>query len=271
MHKTFGKFLLNGKTALVTGGATGIGYHLARALASVGAQVIIAARREELLSEAAEALTEDTGTKVSWCQLDLSDRQQTAAIAGQLIKEHSGIDILVGNAGIDGFQPIEQIVDDDLDRVLMVNLTANITLAKHFLAYMRQNKWGRVIFCSSINERLVSAQEGMTAYAASKSALSSVARTIAFEAGRDGVTANSLVIGACLTDMLSGILDRLEPEQREGLTQSMLSQNALGRFASPAEFEGVVQLLASDAGSYITGSALTIDGGWTANLKSNPV
>lgn len=270
MHDTFRKFDLSGRSAFVTGGGTGIGYYLARGLASLGARVMIAARREELLRSAAAKLGEESGREVLFTTIDLSDRGNTIACARSAIARLGGVDIFVGNAAQDGFCPIERIRDEDVDRMLLVNVTANITLSRLFLPHMRERRWGRILFSSSITERLVSAQEGMTAYAASKSAVGSLARSIAVEAGHDGVTANALVFGAFMTDMLEAALDSAGAEQRARIVESVVSQNALGRFARPPEVEGVVQLLASDAGSYITGATIPVEGGWTVTLKANP-
>jgi len=269
MYDTFKKFDLSGKTAFVTGGGTGIGYFVARGLVSLGAKVMIAARREEVLKNAASRLSEESGREVLYTAINLADRANTISTAESAIERMGGIDIFVGNAAQDGFAPIDQVKDEDVDRMLLVNVAANITLSRLFLRGMRQKRWGRIIFSSSINERLVSAQEGMTAYAASKSAVSSLARSLAVEAGHDGVTANALVLGAFMTDMLKAAIDSVDVSLRVPLVNAVVSQNALGRFAQPHEVEGVIQLLASNAGSYITGASIPVEGGWTVTLKAN--
>lgn len=269
MYDTFRKFDLTGKTAFVTGGGTGMGYFMTRGLAALGATVMIAARREAMLKSAVEKLHTETGREVLYTTIDLADRENTIATANAAIERLGGVDIFVGNAAQDGFTPIEQIRDEDVDRMLRVNVAANITLSRLFLPSMRARKWGRVIFSSSINERLVSAQEGMTSYAASKAAVSSLARSIAVECGHDGVTANALVIGAVMTDMLEAAINSVGPELRTQLVNAVVSQNALGRFAQPDEIEGIVQLLASSAGGYITGAAIPVEAGWTVTLKAH--
>ncbi|HKY90311.1 MAG TPA: SDR family NAD(P)-dependent oxidoreductase [Nevskiaceae bacterium] len=270
MHDTFKKFDLTGRTAFVTGGGTGIGYFMSRGLAALGARVMIAARRADVLAAAANQLREETGREVLYAPIDLADRSNTIAAARSAVERLGGVDIFVGNAGQDSWAPIDRVRDEDVDRLMLVNVTANITLAREFIPHMRKKKWGRILLSSSITERLVSAQEGMTAYAASKAAVSSLARSIAVDTGHDGITANAIVFGAFMTDMLQASLDSVGAEQRAHLVNAVVSQNALGRFAQPHEAEGVVQLLASDAGSYITGAAIPVEAGWTVTLKANP-
>lgn len=269
MYDTFGKFDLTGKTAFVTGGSIGIGYFIARALAGLGARVMIAARREEALKTAAARLSAETGHEVLWSRIDLADRPDTIATANSVINLLGGVDIFVGNAAQPpDYVPIDEVKDEDVDRLLSVNVAANVTLTRLFLPHMRSRKWGRILFCSSIAETRASALEAMAVYGASKSALSSLARAIAVEAGRDGITANALILGLFMTDMTEAALDLLSPTQREQQIDTTISNIALGRFARPHEIEGVVQLLASDAGSYITGASIPVEGGWTVVLKA---
>lgn len=271
MYDSFGKFDLTGKTAFVTGGSIGIGYFMARSLASLGATVMIAARRQELLTAAAARISAETGREVLWTTIDLADRADTTRAASAALERLGGVDIFIGNAATaPDYAPIDQVRDEDVERMLLVNVAANITLTRLFLPHMRARQWGRILFSSSIAERQASALECMAAYGATKSAVSSLARAIAVEAGRDGITANALILGLFMTDMTEAALDRLNPTQREQQINDTVSHIALGRFARPHEIEGIVQLLASDAGSYITGASIPVEGGWMVALKANP-
>lgn len=272
MNIVLQKFNLQGKTAFVTGGGTGMGYYMARGLAGLGAEVIIASRRESVLKEAAERMSDEVGNKVHYLTIDLLDRENVETQAQQAIQKLNGVDIFVGNAGQEVFEKIEDIRDESMDRLFQANVFSNFALSRAFLPSMRKKQWGRIIFSSSIAARLVSAQEGLSLYGSSKTAIFGLVRSIAMEAGHDGVTANSLVLGTFLTDMIKGIVARSKTEEeRLALIDSLASNSAVGRFGRLEEVEGIVQLLASDGGAFITGAEIPVEGGWTIALKANPV
>ena len=272
MFAPFEKFDLTGKTALVTGGSAGLGFHMARALGRAGAHVLIAARRPEALEEAAKQLKADSYIKnVDWHPVDLADRESVSALAAYAINQFGGIDILVGNAG---GTFVEQIIDLDPDKVaegFQLNLMSNMQLAKAFLPRMRERKWGRFIFSSSIASVLVGPREGTATYVATKAALNGFCRQIAADMGHYGITANSLVLGFYLTDIVSNAVRQMRETQGPAVAKKFVdefvSSTALGRFGDPAEVEGLVQLLASDAGSYITGASIAIDGGMSIMMR----
>ena len=268
------KFDLTGKTALVTGGGTGIGYSIARALAQSGAKVMISARRENVLKEAAVRLSDEAnGNEVLYATMDLADRDSVSETAEKAIADLGGVDIFVANAAQEIYCSIDEVGYDAIDRIHQVNVAANISLVKDFLPHMRNKKWGRVIFISSILSKLASAQEKMGLYSASKAALNAYARMAAVEAGRDGITFNNINPGAYKTEILEQVLGELEDAQGREAVQQVLkdtsSVTALGRLGRCEELEGVVQMLASNAGSYITGADIVVDGGMSIMLKPN--
>jgi NAD(P)-dependent dehydrogenase (short-subunit alcohol dehydrogenase family) len=272
MIAPFEKFDLTAKNALVTGGSAGLGFHMAKALARAGANVLIAARREDVLADAAKKLMQDPFIKnVAWHPVDLVNRASVVALAEHAIKEFGGIDILVGNAGATYVEQLVDINPETVDDGFQLNLTANMQLAKVFLPRMREKKWGRFIFSSSIASVSVGPLQGTAMYAASKAGLNAFSRQIAADMGRYGITANSLVLGFFLTDILSGAVkhmrETLGPEIAQKFVDDYVSSTALGRFGDPAEVEGLVQLLASDAGSYITGASIAIDGGMSIMMR----
>ncbi|SCW53598.1 gluconate 5-dehydrogenase [Sphingobium faniae] len=274
MSEAFKKFDLTGKTALVTGGATGLGYHMARALAISGARVVICARREDVLKSAVDTLSKDVaGGDILYRTVDLGDRQSIARLSEYCMGELGGIDIFIGNAGQDMLQPIEAITDDAIDQMVQVNLSANVELVRGFVPHMRQKRWGRILFSSSATTVCASPHEGASMYTAVKGALNSYTRTAATELGHDGITVNSLILGMFLTDIMRGVFDQVEQAQGPGAgaaaLKSFSSMIALGRCGEVEEIEGLIQLLASDAGSYITGSNLAIDGGLSIMLRPN--
>ena len=275
MTDAFKKFDLTGKTALVTGGATGIGYYMTRGLMRSGAKVMVAARRENVLKEASEKLrTESEAGEILYHPVDLADRRSTQGLIDHANKTMGGVDILIGNAAIDIFMPVDQFPDESITQMFQVNVSANIELMRGFVPRMRKNKWGRVMFSSSTTSILSSPHEGMSVYCATKAALNALARTSAAELGHDGVTVNSILLGVFVTPMMLeqfAMLDKTYgPEASKGFIDGYTTMTALGRLAKCQEVEGVIQLLASDAGSYITGSSLTIDGGLGTMLRANP-
>ncbi len=261
----FKKFDLSGKSAFVTGGSAGLGFHVARALVSSGANVTIAARREGQLKTAVEQLSRLAGDNQVACSvLDLEDRSSVDSVVSEVIARHGGIDIFVGNAGLRIAESIDGITEESNDRVFQVNVTANMTLVKHFLPHMRQRKWGRVIFSSSIASK-VSAELPSGAYGTSKGAINAYTRFAAASAGRDGITVNSIILGTFLTDMLAnahGVVDR-----QKKVLSVMEDMSALGRIGRAEEIEGLIQYLASDASGFMTGSEIVFDGGVTVMMR----
>ena len=272
MVAPFEKFDLTGKTALVTGGATGLGYHMARALARAGAKVLIAARRKDVLQQATESLMADPYIKhVSWHPVDLADRESVAALIAYAGNDFGGIDILVGNAGATYAEQIADIKPETVDEIYQLNLTSNIQLAQAFLPRMQERKWGRLIFSSSIGSVMALPLQGTVVYSTTKAAVSSLARGLAGDLGHHNITANSLILGFFMTDILTDVARQIREAQGAAAATAFLnefaSNTALGRIGDPAEIEGLLQLLASDAGSYITGANIAIDGGMSIMMR----
>jgi NAD(P)-dependent dehydrogenase (short-subunit alcohol dehydrogenase family) len=273
-NDAFKKFDLTGRTAVVTGGGTGLGYFMARGLARSGATVVLAARRESVLKEAADKMAAEAPQgHVEYATVDLGDRDSIDDFARATIERFGGIDILIGNAGADLFEPVDQISYANFDQVMQINVAANIALMRAYVPHMRQQKWGRIMFSSSATSLAGSAQEGMSVYTAAKGGLNAFARTAAAELGHDNITVNSVVFGMYLTDMVKEHLKVVEAaagiDAVRGFEVSFASMTAAGRLGDCQEVEGLAQLLASDAGSYITGSNLVIDGGMSAMLRPN--
>jgi gluconate 5-dehydrogenase len=276
MTHPFQMFELKGRTALVTGGGTGLGYHMARALMRAGATVLICGRRESVLQEAAAQLTQENFSgRVLHCSVDLGDRASIRHLIAFAQEALGGVDIFIGNAGQDMLQHVADITDEAIDHMTQVNLSANVELVRAFVPQMREKRWGRIIFSSSATTVCSSPHEGAGMYTAVKGALNAFTRTIATEVGHDGITVNSLILGMYLTDIVRDIFVQLESAHGPGAGQaaqdSFASMTAIGRLGECHEVEGIIHLLASDAGSYITGANLAIDGGISIMLRPNPV
>jgi NAD(P)-dependent dehydrogenase (short-subunit alcohol dehydrogenase family) len=248
-------FDLTGRVALVTGGNKGLGKAMARGLAQAGADIYLASRNEGELKATLDEILAETGRKGGYCVTDMTRRDDIARLARTAIEKMGRVDILVNNAGMNAPQAIDAIADETWDRVLETNLTSVMALTRALVPQMRARKWGRIIHISSV--MAFTSKEKRNAYSASKSALLGLAHASAIDVGQDGITVNCIAPGPFLTDMPMSILS--EPEK-----QAFAQHTALNRWGDPNEMVGPLLLLASDAGSYITGTTLVVDGGWLA-------
>ncbi len=245
-------FDLSGRVALVTGGSKGLGFAMARAFAQAGADVIINSRNEDELKHALERILEGTGRSGAYVVADLTKRQETHELARVAVQQAGCVDILVNNAGGNVPQLIDEVKDADWDRIIELDLSSCMALTRALVPQMKQRKWGRVIHISSIMG--LASREGRNSYSATKAALIGMARASALELGPHGITVNCLAPGPFLTDLPASVLS---DEER----QAFAKRTALGRWGDPKELAGPALLLASDAGSYITGETIVVDGG----------
>jgi NAD(P)-dependent dehydrogenase (short-subunit alcohol dehydrogenase family) len=248
-------FDLKGKVALVTGGSKGLGKAMARGLAEAGADIVISSRHENELRPALEEILRGTDRKGRHVVADMSRRADVLRLARTALEQMGRVDILVNNAGTNIPQPIDQIKDEDWDAVMEINLNSIMVLTRALAPQMKSRRWGRIIHISSVMGFI--SKEGRNAYSATKAALIALARANALDLGAYGITVNCLAPGPFLTDLPGRLLSSEEKQEFARLT-------ALGRWAEPKELVGPVLLLASEAGSYITGETLVVDGGWLA-------
>jgi NAD(P)-dependent dehydrogenase (short-subunit alcohol dehydrogenase family) len=248
-------FDLTGRTALITGGNKGLGKAMARALAEAGADIVIASRQEAELKSALDEILAGTGRKGCYFVADVSKRDEVRKLGQAAIQKMGKIDILVNNAGMNAPQAIDQITDDTWDRVLEVNLSSCMALTRELTPGMKERRWGRVVHISSIMS--VVSKEKRNVYSATKAALNGMTMASALDLGPYNVTVNCIAPGPFLTDMPMSVLSDAEKK-------AFADRTAMGRWARPQELAGPILLLCSDAGSYITGHVLVVDGGYTA-------
>ncbi|NNE93907.1 MAG: SDR family oxidoreductase [Verrucomicrobiales bacterium] len=245
-------FNLDGKVAVVTGGSKGLGKAMARGLAECGADVMINARNEEELKAAAAEIGDGLDGKVEWRVTDMLNRQGVDDFAADTLETMGKVDILINNAGTNHPQPIDEITDEDWDRVTELNLTSIMRLTRAFVPGMKERKWGRVIHISSVLG--VGSKEARNVYSATKAGLIGLAKASALDLGPFGITVNCIAPGPFLTDLPLSLLNEEQQAQFAKVT-------ALDRWGNPPELAGPAIMLASDAGSYITGETLLVDGG----------
>jgi NAD(P)-dependent dehydrogenase (short-subunit alcohol dehydrogenase family) len=245
-------FNLSGRVALVTGGSKGLGLAMARAFAEAGADVAISSRHENELKSAADQIRNGTDARVEYFVADMIERRDVARLAEAAQATMGRVDILVNNAGSNTVQSIDEVRDEDWDRLIQLNLTSCMALSRALVPQMKERRWGRIIHISSIMG--LASKEGRGIYSTTKSALIGLARAMALDLGQYNITVNCLAPGPFLTDLPGSMLT---DEQKKHFAD----RTALGRWGSPRELAGPALLLASDAGSYITGEVLVVDGG----------
>jgi len=248
-------FDLTGRVALVTGGNKGLGKAMARGFALAGADVVIASRHESELKAALEEILAGTGRRGTYCVTDVSVRADVKKLAQFALEKMGKVDVLVNNAGMNAPQPVDGITDETWDRVLEVNLSSVMALTRELVPQMKQRKWGRVVHISSVMGQV--SKEKRNVYSATKAALIGMARASALDLGPYGVTVNCIAPGPFLTDMPMSVLSDAEK-------QTFADRTALGRWAQPSELVGPVLMLCSEAGSYVTGQTIFVDGGYLA-------
>ena len=245
-------FDLNGKVALVTGGSKGIGRAMAHGLAEAGADIVINSRSRTEMDEAMSYILDGTGCQGHCVVADLFKREDTVRLAREALEAMGRVDIIVNNAGTNIVSPVDKIVDQDWDKLIELNLTAPMVLVRECADQMKERKWGRIVNISSIFGMCTKNERG--GYSATKSGLIGITRTMAQDLAPWGITANAIAPGPISTPLT----DRMVQGELREYFNSML----LGRWGTPEDLIGPVLLLSSDAGSFITGTTLTVDGGW---------
>jgi NAD(P)-dependent dehydrogenase (short-subunit alcohol dehydrogenase family) len=255
-------FRLDDKIALITGAGSGIGEAIAKVFARQGAQVIVADVVSEAASRVAEAIRQQ-GYSATAVAFDVAEEEPVREAFAQL-GGYRRLDILVNNAGISHVGSILETSLDDWERVLRVNARGAFLCAREAVRTMtEQRPQGGII----INMASVAAQIGVERrlpYSASKGAILAMTRSIAMDFVGHGIRCNAICPGTVQTPFVEGYLARNFPGQEEAVRQSLHARQPLGRMGLPEEIASAALYLAADEAAFVTGSALVIDGGWTA-------
>ncbi len=249
-------FSLDGRRALVTGGNRGLGRVIAEALAQAGADVAIVSRTLADCRATAEELAASTGRRIVGIAADVTQSSDVERLVAAVEIELGQVDILVNNAGLNIRGAAEELSEADWDAVISTNLKAPFLCGRAFGPRMCRRGWGRIINLGSILS--VIALPGRAAYASSKAGVLNLTRVLALEWASKGVTVNAICPGPFATDMNKQLLN--DPATYKAFVEKI----PVGRWGELHEIAGAAVFLASDAASYITGSALFVDGGWTA-------
>jgi NAD(P)-dependent dehydrogenase (short-subunit alcohol dehydrogenase family) len=240
---------LKDRGAIVTGAASGIGRATAQLFAEEGARVLAVDVPGSVIAN-----TFDGVANITPLPLSIVDDGAPARIVGEAIARFGRLDILMNNAGVSGRQFIDEIKDEDWDRIMAVNVTAQMKLARAAVPHLRKSPSARIINVASVMAE--GTDLGLAAYCASKAGVAGLTRTLALELGRDNITANYLLPGAIKTGMTSPLWDA-----RPDVADIWAKKSPLRRVGQPIDLARAALFLASDEAAFITGHGLNVDGG----------
>lgn len=249
-------FDLKGRNALITGGSKGLGLAMAAGLASAGANIALVSRKIEEGDAAAASIAKTYGVEARAYAADVANESQVNSVVEAVIGHFGSVDILINSAGINIRGAIDELSYDEFSQVMKVNVDGIWLVSKAVVPQMKKNGWGRIINMASTLGLVGLANR--TPYATSKGAVVQMTRALGLELAPFGINVNAICPGPFLTDMNIPIAGTEEAKQ------FIVGATALGRWGELREIQGAAIFLASDAGSYMVGAMLTVDGGWTA-------
>jgi NAD(P)-dependent dehydrogenase (short-subunit alcohol dehydrogenase family) len=256
MNFPFDLFDLTGRVALITGGSGGLGKVFARALAGAGADIALLGRRLDAAEAEAKPVADETGRRVIAVQADVREPDAVQAAVERVVAELGKVDILINSAGVNVRRPALEFPLEDWNRVIDINLTGAFICSRAVAPGMIEAGWGRVINVSSMLG-LVGLGE-RPAYTAAKGGLIQLTRTLALEWAKHNVTVNALAPGPFETEMNRPLIEN--PQAYRAFADKI----PLNRWGKLHELAGAILYMAAPASDFMTGTVVTVDGGWTA-------
>ena len=251
-------FDLTGQVAVVTGASTGLGVQMAKAFASQGANIVLIARRKNLLDENAAAIEKEFGVKALAIPCDITDTEAVKAAVKATMDAFGRVDILVNNAGTGAVAPAVDITDEQFNNELKIDLFGSFICAREFAKELLKRKYGRIINIASMYGLVGNMAATCAPYHAAKGGVGNLTRALAAEWGKDGITVNSICPGYFWTPLTK---DTLETDWFAAYAKGAIP---LGRYGKEGELDTCALFLASPASSYVNGQNIAVDGGYTA-------
>jgi len=251
-------FDLTGQTAVVTGASTGLGLQMAKAFASQGANVVLLARRQNLLDANAEAIEKEFGVKALAYACDITNTEAVKGAVEATMKAFGRVDILVNNAGTGAVAPAVDITDDQFNNELKIDLFGSFICAREFAKEMIKAQYGRIINIASMYGLVGNMAATCAPYHAATGGVVNMTRALAAEWGKEGITVNSICPGYFWTPLTK---DTLETDWFAAYAKGAIP---LGRYGKEGELDTCALFLASPASSYVNGQNIAVDGGYTA-------
>lgn len=251
-------FDLTGQTAVITGASTGLGVQMAKAFASQGANIVLLARRQNLLDENAKAIESEFGVKVLPFKCDITDTEQVKAAVKATMDTFGRVDILVNNAGTGGVKDTVDVTDDDFMREISIDLKGTFVCAREFAKEMLKAKYGKIINIASIYGLVGNMATNCIPYHAAKGAVVNLTRALATEWGKQGINVNAICPGYFWTPLTKEYLES------DYFTDYAMHSIPLGRYGKEGELDTAALFLASHASSYVNGVIVPVDGGYTS-------
>lgn len=250
-------FSLEGRVALVTGSSRGLGFAMAEGLAECGATVVLNGRNEKTLGEVAKKL-KDRGLKADIAVFDAVDDAAVRAGVDAAAKRHGRLDILIANAGMTIRKPLEEWTMAEWNQVIAADLTSCFAVTQAVVPHMKKNKYGRVIFTTSLTA--IRGRPGIHPYVAAKTGLIGMTRSLACELAEFGITVNGVLPGYFETDLNAALLANKE------FVEFVNGRTPMRRWGKPRELAGAAIYLAAEASSFVTGQQIVVDGGTSAQM-----
>lgn len=259
--------MTQGRNAIITGSTSGIGLGIAEAMAAAGMNVMLNGFGEAAeIEETRKRLAADHNVKVAYNGADMTKPEEIEALVAQTERDFGQVDVVVNNAGIQNVQPVEEFPVAKWDAIIAINLTSSFHTIRLTLGGMKQRGWGRVINIASAHGLVASPFK--SAYVAAKHGILGLTKTVALEAAEQGVTVNAICPGYVLTPLVEKqIPDTAKARgisEEEVIQTVMLGNQPTKQFVTTEQLGGLAVFLCSDAAASITGAALPVDGGWTA-------
>ena len=253
---------LKGRVAIVTGASKGIGFAASKALAQEGADLVICSRDESNLKKASEEISTATKSRVFTLAGDVTAPDLADELAKMAMDQFNRIDIVINNSGGPPPKSLTETDMKDWEYALNLNFLSSVRLTKAVLPIMKEASWGRII---TIGSTLMKEPDpGMILSASARAAMTAFMKSLSFEVAKEGITINTIATGGVETERLQSLIKNAAESTGEPF-EKVLAESAesipIGRFAKPDEFVKAIVFLASEAGSYITGECLAIDGG----------